>query len=76
MLSLGSSREQLVNEDLHKDLELMSRKIDPAKAAAWILEIEDMREQMMVNINRKAATDALFVTMASGAIPIKRFSVK
>jgi hypothetical protein len=46
------------------------------KAAAWILEIEDMREQLMVNINRKAATDALFVTMASGQIPLKRFSVK
>jgi DNA polymerase-3 subunit delta' len=76
MLSLGSKREQLVNEDLYKDLELLSRKIDPAKAAAWILEIEDMREQLLVNINRKSATDALFVTMASGEIPTKRFSVK
>ena len=76
MLSLGSKREQLVNEDLYKDLELISRKIDPVKAAAWILEIEDMREQLMVNINRKAAADALFVTMASGQIPLKRFSVK
>jgi DNA polymerase-3 subunit delta' len=76
MLSLGSKREQLVNEDLYKDLELISRKIDPVKAAAWILEIEDMREQLMVNVNRKAATDALFVTMASGQIPLKRFSVK
>jgi DNA polymerase-3 subunit delta' len=76
MLSLGSKREQLVNEDLYKDLELISKKIDPVKAAAWILEIEDMREQLIVNINRKAATDALFVTMASGEVPIKRFSVK
>jgi DNA polymerase-3 subunit delta' len=76
MLALGSKREQLVNEDLFKDLELISRKIDPTKAAAWILEIEDMREQLMVNINRKAATDSLFVTMASGEIPVKRFSVK
>src|ERR1041385_3807109 len=76
MLSLGAERELLVNEDLYKDLELISRKIDPVKAAAWILEIEDMREQLIVNINRKAATDALFVTMASGEIPLKRFSVK
>jgi len=76
MLSLGSKREQLVNEDLFQDLESISRKIDPAKAAAWILEIEDLREQLIVNINRKAATDALFVTMASGEIPLKRFSVK
>ena len=76
MLSLGSQREQLVNEDLFEDLKSISRKMDPAKAAAWILEIEDLREQLIVNINRKAATDALFVTMASGEIPSKRFSVK
>jgi DNA polymerase-3 subunit delta' len=76
MLSLGSQREQLVNEDLYKDLDVISRKLDPTKAAAWILEIEDMREQLIVNVNRKVATDALFVTMASGEIPVKRFSVK
>src|SRR5689334_13293750 len=76
MLSLGSKREQLVNEDLYKDLELISRKIDPVKATASILEVEDMREQLMVNANRKAATHALFVTMPSEEIPLKRFSGK
>jgi DNA polymerase-3 subunit delta' len=76
MLSLGSQKEQLVNEDLAKDLEPIARRMDPSKAAAWILEIEDMREQLIVNINRKAATDALFLQMASGVIPQKRFSVK
>jgi DNA polymerase-3 subunit delta' len=76
MLSLGSKREQMVNEDLWKELEPISQEIDPAKAAAWILEIEDMREQLIVNINRKAATDALFLTMEAGEIPVKRFSVK
>ena len=76
MLALGAQRERLVNEDLFNDLELISGNIDSAKAAAWILEIEDLREQLIVNINRKAATDSLFVTMASGEIPVKRFSVK
>jgi DNA polymerase-3 subunit delta' len=76
MLSLGSQSEQLVNEDLLKDLEPIAKRIDPSKAAAWILEIEDMREQLIVNINRKASTDALFMQMASGEIPHKRFSVK
>ena len=76
MLSLGSNAEQLVNEDLFKELETIRPRIDPAKAAAWMLEIEDMREQLIVNINRKVATDALFMTMASGEIPLKRFSVK
>jgi len=76
MLALGSDREQLVNVDLVGELEKISRRMDPTKAAAWILEIEDMREQLIVNINRKVATDSLFLTMASGEIPVKRFSVK
>ncbi|HEY6804472.1 MAG TPA: DNA polymerase III subunit delta' [Pyrinomonadaceae bacterium] len=76
MLSLGSQAGQLINEDLVKDLEPIASRMDPSKAAAWILEIEDMREQLIVNINRKAATDALFLQMASGEIPQKRFSVK
>lgn len=76
MLSLGSESNQLVNEDLSSELRRISQRIDPSKAAAWILEIEDMREQLIVNINRKPATDALFLTMASGEIPIRRVSVK
>lgn len=76
MLSLGSPREQLVNEDMLKELEPIAKRMDPTKAAAWILEVEDMREQLIVNINRKASTDALFMQMASGEIPQKRFSVK
>ena len=76
MLSLGASAEQLVNEDLASQLSRISKQMDPTKAAAWILEIEDMREQLIVNINRKVATDSLFLMMASGAIPTKRVSVK
>src|SRR5215204_7106721 len=76
MLSVGVESGQLVNEDLVTDLQRISKKIDPSKAAAWIIEIEDVREQLIVNINRKAATDSLFLTMASGEIPTKRFSVK
>ena len=76
MLSLGAESDQLINEDLAPELRRISQHIDPAKAAAWILEIEDMREQLIVNVNRKVATDALFMTMASGEIPTKRISVK
>jgi len=76
MLSLGVESSQLVNEDLVAELQSISKKIDPSKAAAWILEIEDVREQLIVNINRKSATDSLFLQMASGEIPTKRFSVK
>jgi len=61
-----------VNEDLLPQLEKISQGINSSRAASWILEIEDMREQLIVNINRKVATDSLFLTM-TGSIPEKRF---
>jgi DNA polymerase-3 subunit delta' len=72
MLSLGSAEGQLVNEDLLPQLEKISKGINASRAASWILEIEDMREQLIVNINRKPATDSLFLTM-TGPTPQKRF---
>ena len=76
MMVLGVESRQLVNEDLADELRAIAQKLDPSKAAGWILEIEDMREQLIVNINKKASTDALFLAMASGEYPVKRFSVK
>jgi len=67
MLSHGVESGQLVNEDLSADLEKISKRLDPAKAAGWILAIEDMREQLIVNINRKVASDDLLLSMATGS---------
>jgi DNA polymerase-3 subunit delta' len=64
MLSLGSEPDQLVNVDLLPELEKIAQRITPSDAADWILLIEDMREQLIVNINRKVATDSLFLSMA------------
>jgi DNA polymerase-3 subunit delta' len=68
MLSLGVKPEQLVNEDLLSELEPISEELDSGRAANWILQIEDMREQLIVNVNRKVTTDALFLAMA-GEVP-------
>jgi hypothetical protein len=67
MLSLGVKTAQLVNEDLQPQLEEISRELDSSKAATWILLIETMREQLAVNINRKVASDALLMAMATGS---------
>ncbi len=64
MLSLGVESNQLVNEDLIEELQLIAQQLDPVKASDWILQIEEMREQLVVNINRKVATDSVFMTMA------------
>jgi DNA polymerase-3 subunit delta' len=52
MLSLGVKPSQLVNEDLLAELQPISDKLDSGRAGNWILQIEDLREQLIVNINR------------------------
>jgi len=76
MLSLGVKPELLVNEDLSPELENISKRMDAGRAADWILQIEDLREQLIVNINRKVTTDALFLTMAGDVPPQKRPKIR
>ena len=42
----------------------MSERLTSARAARWLSQIETLRNQLAVNINRKVATDALFLAMA------------
>ena len=65
MLSLGIRNELLVNEDILPHLSKVAAKIDSQRVIRWISEIEELRDQLTVNINRKVATDALFLSMAS-----------
>jgi hypothetical protein len=57
-------------------LEKVSERLDPSRAADWLLQIEDVREQLIVNVNRKVTTDALFLTMADEVPPQKRPKVR
>ena len=63
-LTLGASRERLINDDLHDPLSRMSARLTSGRAARWLSQIETLRDQLAVNINRKVATDALFLSMA------------
>jgi DNA polymerase III subunit delta' len=76
MLSLGVESTQLVNEDLSAELAEISKKLDSSRAADWILQIEDLREQLIVNVNRKVTTDALFLVMAGDVPATKRPKVR
>ncbi|HEV2883741.1 MAG TPA: DNA polymerase III subunit delta' [Pyrinomonadaceae bacterium] len=78
MLSLGVPAENVVNYDVVTQLEKIAQHLDSRRPARWINQIEEMREQLIVNINRKSATDALFLTMAaaSGLPPKRRFLIK
>ena len=76
MLSLGVETSQLVNEDLSGDLKAISQKLNSGRAGDWILQIEDLREQLIVNVNRKITTDSLFLVMAGDVPATKRPKVK
>ena len=76
MLSLGVKSSQLVNEDLLSELQPISEELDSGKAGNWILQIEDVREQLIVNVNRKVTTDSLFLTMAGDVAATKRPKVR
>lgn len=65
-LRLGAPLERIVNRDVEAQLAKISERVDASRAARWIQQIETLRGQLSVNVNRKVATDALFLSMAEG----------
>jgi DNA polymerase-3 subunit delta' len=63
-IRLGGSVEAIINVDIKNALEKLAEKADSKRLAAWLSEIETMREGFAVNLNKKIATDALFMQMA------------
>jgi DNA polymerase-3 subunit delta' len=55
----------LVNVDLETDLRKLAARAESLRLAVWLSEIETLREQLAFNLNRKIATDALFMQMAN-----------
>ena len=54
----------LVNIDVISDLQKLADRAESKQLSAWLSEIEILRENLAVNLNRKIATDALFLQMA------------
>ncbi|HMF58180.1 MAG TPA: DNA polymerase III subunit delta' [Pyrinomonadaceae bacterium] len=63
-LGLGVTLEQVVNADVQPQMKKIAERVESRRAASWLTEIERHRERLNVNINRKVATDALFLSMA------------
>ena len=61
-LKIGA--EEIVNADIENHLKNFAAAADSRKLARWLTEIETMRERFAVNINKKIATDSLFMQMA------------
>ncbi len=63
-LRLGRA-EKIVNADIANQLNNFAARGGARRFASWLIEIERMRENFRVNLNRKIATDALFMQMAN-----------
>lgn len=65
--TLRTSRDasRLVNSDLADRLAILADNSAGLDIPSWLADIETMRENFIVNINRRIATDALFVKMVA-----------
>lgn len=65
LLSLGGDENRLANRDLAGRLRPVADRVPPKRLAGWMNAVEDLRGRLSVNINKKIASDALFVGMAA-----------
>jgi DNA polymerase-3 subunit delta' len=64
MIRISGDVARAVNSDLESRLMVLSLCSQAAEIPLWLAEIESMRENFLVNLNRKIAADALFARMA------------
>lgn len=63
--TLGNAENaEAVNFDISKDLRHLAQNIDNQTVSNWIREVETLTVDLKSNLNRKVATDALFMKMA------------
>jgi DNA polymerase III subunit delta' len=64
-LALGRPKGSIVNSDLISDLQPAAGQLRSQKAASWLAQIEELRGELDVNVNRRIASDALLLSMAA-----------
>jgi DNA polymerase-3 subunit delta' len=65
-ISVSKDAHRIVNTDLENDLIRLAEHVATSDLPSWLTSIDTLRDNLIVNINRKVATDALFVSMAGG----------
>ncbi len=64
-LRTGAGTERIVNTDLADELSRLADNAALSDLPGWLALIDTMRENFAVNINRKIASDAMFVSMGT-----------
>jgi DNA polymerase III subunit delta' len=65
LLRNGAGREGILNLEIGSDLAELADRVESPVLSSWLTEIETMKENFIVNLNRKVATDALFLKMTA-----------
>lgn len=65
LLRNGADEAAILNTDIKTDLSQLAEAAAAPALGRWLGEIETMQENFIVNINRRIATDSLFVKMAA-----------
>jgi len=65
LLALDAKDARLVNQDLRAPLARLAKDLRPTRPARWLARVENLRAQLSFNVNRRVATDALFLGMAA-----------
>lgn len=63
-LTVTGDPERLINNDNAEELVQLAASAGNSDLEAWISAIDDLRANLIVNINKRVAADALFVSMA------------
>lgn len=64
-LAKGAEQESIANADIADALLKLFGEVTTSKIERWIADVEEMQFNYLVNINKKVATDGLFVKMAA-----------
>lgn len=64
-VAVGADEPDLLHADIYHDLSEAARNAGPDKLRRLIEDIEQIRERLTVNINKKLAADDLFVKIAA-----------
>ncbi len=65
LLSLDPASTIITNADLREQLLKIAARVSSRQIANWLARIENTRRELGININRRIATDALFLGMAN-----------
>ena len=64
-LSLGRPAISITNYDLIDELQAIAGELGSKRAERWLVQIEELRGALEVNLNRKIASDGLLMSMAA-----------